>query len=101
LTVFLFDAYIYIYIYIYIKATLSIVYIFLLLSLLDMRTTACMRLPVCGSTHTNGTACKLQPNESLWSPLLKVAFRLKNYCRAPLKVNEDELGDLCERFSCK
>jgi hypothetical protein len=36
------------------KATLSIVYIFLLLSLLDMRTTACMCLPVCGSTHTHG-----------------------------------------------
>jgi hypothetical protein len=30
------------------------------------------------------TACKIQPNESPWSPLLKVAFRLKNYCRAPL-----------------
>jgi hypothetical protein len=30
------------------------------------------------------TACKVQPNESLWSPLLKVAFRLKNDCRGPL-----------------
>ena len=30
------------------------------------------------------TACKIQPNESPWSPLLKVAFRLKNDCRAPL-----------------
>ena len=28
------------------------------------------------------TACKTQPNESPWSPLLKVAFRLKNDCRA-------------------
>ena len=36
------------------KVTLSIVYIFLLLSLLDMRPTACMRLPVCGSAHTHG-----------------------------------------------
>ena len=30
------------------------------------------------------TACKIQPNESPWSPLLKVTFRLKNDCRAPL-----------------
>jgi hypothetical protein len=59
----------------------------LLLSLLDMRTTACMRLPVCGSTHIlMDTACKIQRNESPWSPLLKVAFRLKNDCRAPLTL---------------
>ena len=30
------------------------------------------------------TACKIQPYEPPWSPLLKVAFRLKNDCRAPL-----------------
>ena len=31
-------------------------------------------------------ACKIQPNEPPWSPLLKVAFRLKNYCWAPLNL---------------
>ena len=29
------------------------------------------------------TACKIQPHEPLWSTLLKVAFQLKNDCRAP------------------
>jgi hypothetical protein len=50
-----------------------------------MHTTACMRLPVCAEVLIlMDTACKIQPNESLWGPLLKVAFRLKNDCRAPL-----------------
>jgi hypothetical protein len=40
------------------------------------------------------TACKIQPNESLWSPLLKVAFRLKNDCRAPLSSTVVEIRKL-------
>jgi hypothetical protein len=55
-----------------------------------MRTTACMRFPVCGRIIFMGTACKIQPYELPWSPLLKVAFRLKNDCRAPL-MGEDTL----------
>ena len=55
------------------KATFSIAYIFLLLSLLDMRMNASFGVRKYSYSLLMDTACKIQPNKSLWSLLHKVA----------------------------
>ena len=66
------------------KATLSIVYIFCYCRYLTCAPRHACVFQCAEVLILMDTACKIQPNESPWSPLLKVAFRVKNDCRVPL-----------------